>query len=177
MATNSTLLIIDTQVGVIENAHEKERMLENIKALLTQARERQVPVVYVQHEEPQGYQLEAGTPAWQIHPSIAPREGEPIVHKQSPDSFYDTTLQEVLQARDIKHLIIVGAQTNYCVDTTTRRALSMGYDVTLVSDAHTTDDSEGLTAAQIIAHHNDTLNGFRAGEHRARVKPTSEVVL
>ncbi len=177
MATNTALLIIDAQVGVIENAYAKEQMLENVKTLLTQARERQVPVVYVQHEEPQGYQLESGTPAWQIHPSIEPQKGEPIVHKQSPDSFYDTPLQELLREQGIEHLIIVGAQTNYCVDTTTRRALSMGYDVTLVSDAHTTDDSEVLTAAQIIAHHNDTLDGFRAGEHRARVKSTSEVVL
>lgn len=177
MTTNAAFLIIDTQVGVVEHAYAKEQMLENIKTLLTQARERHVPVVYVQHEEPQGYQLEPGTPAWQIHPSISPREGEPIVHKQSPDSFYDTTLQEVLQAQGIKHLIVVGAQSNYCVDTTTRRALSMGYDVTLVSDAHTTDDSDALTAQQIIAHHNATLNGFWAGEHQARVKPTSEVVL
>ncbi len=177
MTTTTALLIIDTQVGVIENAYAKEQMLENIKTLLTQAREKHVSVIYVQHEEPQGYELEVGTPAWQIHPSIAPQEGEPIVHKQSPDSFYATPLQEVLQARGIKHLVVVGAQTNVCVDTTTRRALSMGYDVTLVRDAHTTDDSEVLTAAQIIAHHNDTLDGFRAGAHRARVKPASEVVL
>lgn len=177
MATTTALLIIDTQVGVIENAYEKEQMLENVKTLLTQARERQVPVIYVQHEEPQGLELEVGRPAWQIHPAIAPQEGEPIVHKQSPDSFHDTTLQEILREQGTEHLIIVGAQTNYCVDTTTRRALSMGYDVTLVSDAHTTDDSEVLTAQQIIAHHNNTLDNFWAGEHQVQVKPTSEVIL
>jgi len=172
MATTTALLIIDAQNGVIGSAYEKERVLENVKTLLTQARERGIPVVYVQHEDSW---MERGSEEWQIDSSIAPREGEPIVYKQSPDSFHDTTLQDVLQERGIRHLVIVGAQTNYCVDTTTRRALSMGYDVTLVGDAHTTEDSGVLTAAQIIAHHNHTLDNFWAGEHRAQVKVTSEI--
>jgi nicotinamidase-related amidase len=174
MATTTALLIIDTQNGVIGSAYEKERVLENVKTLLTQARERGIPVVYVQHEDSW---MERGSEEWQIDSSIAPREGEPIVYKQSPDSFHDTTLQDVLQEQSIKHLVIVGAQTNYCVDTTTRRALSMGYDVTLVGDAHTTEDSGVLTAEQIIAHHNNTLDHFWAGEHRAQVKVTSEITV
>ncbi len=70
---------------------------------------------------------------------------------------------------------MVGAQSNYCVDTTSRRAVSVGYDVTLVSDAHTTEDSDVLTAEQIIAHHNSTLDHFWAGEHVIRVKPADEI--
>ena len=65
--------------------------------------------------------------------------------------------------------------TEYCVDTTARRAVSMGYDVTLVSDAHTTIDNKLLTAAQIIAHHNALLDGFDAGPHAVTVKPADEV--
>jgi nicotinamidase-related amidase len=174
MAITTALLVIDAQNGVIGSAYEKERVLENVKALLLRAREQGIPVVYVQHEDSW---MERGSEEWQIDSSIAPRQGEPVVYKQSPDSFHDTTLQEVLQERGIRHLIIVGAQTNYCVDTTTRRALSMGYDVTLVGDAHTTEDSGVLTAAQIIAHHNHTLDNFWAGEHRAQVKVTSEITL
>lgn len=62
--------------------------------------------------------------------------------------------------------------TEYCVDTTCRRATSLGYDVTLAGDAHLTRDNKVLSAASIIAHHNFLLDGFGAGEHVVRVRPT-----
>ena len=114
-------------------------------------------------------------PLWQIHPAVAPGDGEPAVQKKSPDSFHETRLQEELETRGIKRLIITGGQTQMCVDTTVRRAVAEGYDVLLVSDAHTTEDSETLQAEKIIAFYNETLNGFWAGEHKVRVLPTSEI--
>ncbi len=112
---------------------------------------------------------------WQIHPAVTPHEGEPVIQKESPDSFHATCLQEELEARGIKRLVITGGQTQYCVDTTVRRAASQGYDVVLVSDAHTTEDSETLPAKQMIAFSNETLNGFRAGQHKVQVQPASEI--
>lgn len=169
---DTALVVIDTQVEIIEAAYKGKEVVEHIGTLLAKARAAGVPVIYVQHNDPY---LKVGTPEWQIHPAIAPQEDEPVVHKQSPDSFYETTLQQELEKRGIKRIVIVGAQSNYCVDTSSRRAVSVGYDVTLVSDAHTTEDSDVLTAEQIIAHHNSTLNSFWAGEHRIQVKPTDEV--
>src|SRR5205807_8606590 len=135
------------QRGLIEPAYRSKEVLHAINTLLTGARSSTTPVIYVQHDEPKGHGLEVGTAAWQIHPAIAPKAGEPVVHKRASDSFYDTSLQEELQARGIKHLVIVGGQTDYCIDTTCRRATTMGYNVTLVADAHTTEDNDLLTAA------------------------------
>jgi nicotinamidase-related amidase len=84
-------------------------------------------------------------------------------------------LQAELEARGIKRLVIIGGQTQYCVDTTVRRALAQSYDVLLASDAHTTEDSDTLSAEKIIAFYNETLNGFWAGEHKARVQPASAI--
>lgn len=170
---DTALVIIDTQVGLIEEGYKGEEVVEHIGTLIEKARAVGVPVIYVQHN---GSGLETGSREWQIHPAITPQEGEPVVQKESPDSFHETTLQQELEKRGVKHLVVVGAQSNYCVDTSSRRAVSVGYDVTLVSDAHTTEDSDVLTAEQIIAHHNSTLNSFWAGERRIRVKPTDEVV-
>ena len=114
-------------------------------------------------------------PSWQIHPAVAPREGEPAVQKKSPDSFHETSLQAELESRGIKRLVITGGQTQMCVDTTVRRADAEGYDVLLASDAHTTEDSQTLSAEKIIAFFNETLNGFWAGEHKVRVLPASEI--
>ena len=93
-----------------------------------------------------------------------------VVQKRHPDSFQGTTLRQELASRTIERLVITGIQTEYCVDTTCRRAYSLGYDVTLVKDAHSTWDSDHLTASQVIAHHNDVLGGWFAA-----LKEASEV--
>lgn len=171
MSKNTALLIIDTQVNLYT-----DEALEQINILLAQARATGTPVIYVQHDGQEGHPLQVGTPGWQIHPAIAPLASETVVRKESPDSFHKTTLQQELARLGIKHLIVTGGQTEYCVDTTVRRAASLGYDVTLVADAHFTGDTDVLPASQIIALFNDTLDGFWADEHVVRVKPAAEIV-
>jgi nicotinamidase-related amidase len=167
MSRDSRLLIIDVQVGIIEgfNAYRGLEVLELINRLRSKARASNLPIIYVQHDGESGHPLEVGTEGWQLYPVIKPNEEDLIIRKRASDSFFETTLQRELEARGTKHLIVSGCMTEYCVDTTSRRAISMGYDVTLVSDAHTTIDNELLTAPQIIAHHNALLDGFDAGSH------------
>ncbi len=177
MTTNTALLIIDMQIGLLEPAHQSREILEHITTLIEQARANGTPVLYIQHDGPKGDSLEVGTPTWNIHPAIAPQEGDLVVHKRASDSFYDTLLQYELDKRGITNLVVVGGQTEYCVDTTVRRATTLGYNVTLVGDAHTTEDYDGavLSAAQRIAYHNEVLNGFRTDTYTIRVKPASEI--
>ena len=175
---DSALLIIDVQVGIIDGlrAYRGREVLEQINKLLSKTRASNVPVICIQHDGEQGHPLEVGSSGWQIHPDIKPREDNLIIHKRASDSFFETTLQSELEARGIKHLVVAGCMTEYCVDTTSRRAISLGYDVTLVSDAHTTIDNKLLSAAQIIAHHNALLDGFDAGAHAITVQPADEVI-
>ncbi|HEX4207278.1 MAG TPA: isochorismatase family protein [Ktedonobacteraceae bacterium] len=177
MSNTTALVIIDVQVGLMDGAYRAQEVLEQINVLLARARARGIAVIYVQHDGQKGHPLEAGIPGWRIHPAIAPLESETIIHKGSPDAFHHTRLQQELQQRGITHLIITGAQTEYCVDTTVRRAVSNSYHVTLVADAHTTGDTDILTAEQIVAFHNYTLDGFWADEHIVRVKPAAEIIL
>ena len=95
-----------------------------------------------------------------IHPTIQPNKGDVIVQKQSPDAFHETSLHDELTKRQVEHLYVAGLQTEYCVDTTCRRAFSLSYRVTLVEDAHSTWDSPVLGAQQIINHHNQVLGGW-----------------
>lgn len=175
MSADTALLVIDVQSGLMEEVYHPDERLDTIKGLLERARSSDTPVIYVQHNGPAGDSLEAGTPGWQIHPAVAPRAGEAIVRKDSPDAFHATNLQEELAQRGIKRLVIVGAQTEVCVESTTRRAVSQGYDVLLAADAHATADRETLTAAQIVAFTNETLHGFWAGDNVVRVRPASEI--
>jgi len=175
----SALLIIDVQVGLVQlmPPELQESVVSKIAAMLRQARSSGTPVFFIQHDGAKGHPLEAETADWAIHPAILPRAGEPVIRKKASDSFYQTRLAEELRTREISHLIIAGAMTEYCVDTTCRRAITSGYDVTLVADAHLTRDTPVLTAAQIIAHHNRVLDGFDAGTHSITVKPAAEIPL
>jgi nicotinamidase-related amidase len=173
----AALLIVDVQIGLVRlmPPELQNSVLSNITVLLNKARSSGTSVLFVQHDGPKGHPLEADTPAWGIHPSICPQGAEPVIRKKASDSFFETALAEKLQAAEITHLIIAGGMTEYCVDTTCRRAVTLGYDVTLVADAHLTRDTPVLTASQIIAHHNLVLNGFAAGVHSIKVIPTDEI--
>lgn len=177
MSRNTALLIIDVQVGIIDgfSAYRGREVLEQINKLIAQARASNMPIIYVQHDGEAGHPLEVDSEGWQIHSAIEPCGEDLIIRKRASDSFFETTLQRELDARGIKKLIVAGCMTEYCVDTTSRRAITMGYDVTLVSDAHTTIDNQLLTAAQIIAHHNALLDGFDAGKHVITVTPAEKV--
>lgn len=163
MSNNTALLVIDVQVCNFEESapvYGGSDLLSKISGLIALARAAGVPVVYVQHCGPEGAVDEPGTPGWEIHPAVAPIEGDVVIQKRHPDAFQDTNLQRELESRGIERLIITGIQTEYCVDSTCRRAYSLGYDVTLVKDAHSTWDTDRLTAPQIIAHHNAVLGGW-----------------
>ena len=163
--SDTALLIVDIQVGNFADpnpVYKGEEILAKIKSLITEARSARIPIVYVQNNGSRGDPDEYGTPGWEIHPTIAPAEGDVVVQKETPDAFHETNLHPKLQSMGIKKLVIAGLQTEYCIDTTCRRAFSLGYDVILVKNAHSTWDSQLFTAEQIIEHHNNVLDGWFA---------------
>jgi len=176
--SRGALLIIDVQVGLVELIPVEIRtsVLPRIETLLSRGRASGTPVIFIQHDGPKGHPLETHTKGWEIHPSIKPLDSESVVRKRESDSFFETALQQELEKRRVTRLIIAGGMTEYCVDTTCRRATSLGYDVTLARDAHLTRDNGVLTAANIIAHHNFVLDDFGAGDHVIKVRPTDEIV-
>jgi nicotinamidase-related amidase len=168
---STALLVIDVQQALCfgeEAAFESERLIERINRLSSRARQRGVPVILVQHEEAEG-SLERGSEGWQLARGLLVDESDLVIGKTASDAFHQTTLQAALAARGVDRLVICGLQSDFCIDSTTRRALALGYPVTLVSDAHSTCDSETLTAAQISAHHTRTLS--RIGSYGASVSP------
>src|SRR5436853_7795979 len=122
MSADTALVVIDAQIGVVGEAYHHDEVLDNINLLLDRARRSGTPVIYVQHNEPKGGELEPGTPKWPLHPAIAPRDGEPGVQKVSPDSFHETRLQAALEARRLKGLVPAGGETQDWSATTVRSA-------------------------------------------------------
>ncbi|GHO73225.1 isochorismatase [Ktedonobacter sp. SOSP1-85] len=176
MAAQTALLLIDVQNGLFDEAYEEEAaVLHILVELLERARNQQVPILYIQHGGGSGHPLEPGTPGWQIHPLVAPHSEDIIVHKSASDAFYESSLHDTLQSLGVTRLVVTGAQTEYCVDATCRRAASLNYDVYLVADGHTTSDNGKLTTAQIVAHHNHLLAQLAHPTHPIRVLPTTNI--
>jgi len=150
----SALLVIDVQTGVLAGAHDRAGVVGRIASLLERARADGTDVVWVQHSSDE---LPLDSETWRITPELTVREGDPVVHKRYGDSFEGTDLEAVLAARGVGRLVVAGAQTDACVRSTLHGALTRGYDVTLVSDAHTTEDLTAWGApppADVIAHTN-----------------------
>ena len=140
------------------------------------ARAAGVPVLLVQHEEEAG-PLRADSAGWQLAEALDTAPADLRVRKTTPDSFHRTELQRLLRERGVGALVVCGLQSDFCVDTTVRRALALGYHVTLAADAHTTLDNGVLTAAQIAAHHNATLAQMTGFGPRMTVVRAAEVAL
>lgn len=151
---SSALVVIDVQNDVVAGAHDRDGVIGRISSLVDRARAADVPVVWVQHSD-EG--LVQGSHGWQYVPELQRLDTEPLVHKQYGDSFEGTDLEHVLASREVGALVVAGAQTDACIRSTIHGAFTRGYDVTLVGDAHTTDDSTAHGApapAEVIAHTN-----------------------
>src|SRR4029079_5371256 len=151
---NTALVVIDVQNGVVADAHDRDRVVGNIGALVDTARAEGAPVIWVQHNSEEWVE---GTDAWQYVAELGRLDSEPLVQKRYGDSFEDTILESELERLDVGRVIVAGAQTDACIRATLHGAFVRGYETTLVGDAHTTEDlSEyGMPPAdKVIAHTN-----------------------
>ncbi|MFB9238248.1 isochorismatase family protein [Plantactinospora siamensis] len=172
---HTALLVIDVQNGVVAEAHNREAVLANIVSLVDRARAEGVPVVWVQHSD-EG--LPRDSEPWQYVPELPRRDGEPLVHKCYGDSFEDTDLEAVLAGLGVGRLVVTGAQSDACIRATLHGAFVRGYDVTLVGDAHTTEDltAYGAPTPDLVIAHTNLYWGFQGGPgRRAETVDTAEV--
>jgi len=148
----TALVVVDVQVGVVRDAWDAPRIVRNVATAVDKARQAGVPVIWVQHADEE---LVHGSPDWQLPPELAPVEGERRIDKHYNSSFEETNLDAMLAELGVSRVVLAGAATNWCIRATAYGALDRGYDLTLISDAHTTGtiELEGgavIEAADII---------------------------
>jgi nicotinamidase-related amidase len=151
---NTALLVIDVQNDVVARAHQRDQVVETIATVVERARAEGVAIIWVQHADDD---LAEGSDGWQIVPELSPTGTEPLIGKNFGDAFEGTALESVLSGLQVGRLVVIGAQSDQCVRCTIHGGFTRGYDVTLVSDAHTTEDLSQWGApppAQVIAHTN-----------------------
>ena len=149
----AVLIVVDVQVGVVSDAWDANRIVGNVARTVDRARNQGVPVIWVQHSDKD---LVHGSPEWQWVPELIPHERESLIHKHFESSFEQTALEEELAKAGATHIALAGAATNWCIRATAYAALERGYDLTLISNAHTTrtmelDGGVKIDAASVIA--------------------------
>jgi nicotinamidase-related amidase len=173
---NQALLVIDAQQELIEgnenesSVFKKEKLLKNINLVIEKAKGVEALVVFVRDKDVAGGEGEG----FQVHQIINVPPSSKVFDKKATNSFYGTGLLDYLKDNEIEHLVIMGCQTEYCIDSAVRTATVNGFDVTLVADGHSTKDSSILTAEQIIAHHNKTLHGHYNVDNFAVVRNSED---
>lgn len=151
------LLIIDMQQGSFTAEtprYDTDGVVERINRLGDIWRRQGDPVIFIQHDGSQHGDFIPGTDSWKLLPGLEQREGDLYVAKTANDCFYHSELAAQLAAAGIKDIVITGCATDFCVDTTVKAALGLDFRITVLSDAHTTADRPGISAAQVIGHYN-----------------------
>lgn len=174
---NTAVLVIDVQQGLCEGTgapFDCDGTILRINMVTSQAREIGALVIFIQHETESGL-LEHETAGWQLAKGLEVASSDLFSRKTTPDSFLRTKLGALLQNHQIEQLVICGMHTEFCVDTTTRKALALGFPVTLVSDGHTSAGNKILSPQQVIAHHNATLSNISSFGPRVTAVPSSKV--
>ncbi|MEP3114888.1 cysteine hydrolase family protein [Nisaea sp.] len=177
---NTALIIIDMQLGCFtpySARHDTLGTVARINGLAAKLRARGMPVIYVQHDGPNGDPHHPDAPGWQLLPELEQDSADRIVRKASCDAFLDTGLASLLEREKVKQVIVTGCASDFCVDTTVRSALARCYDTIVPSDGHTTADRPYLSATKIIEHHNTVWSDFLSPVGPATVMPAAEIEL
>ena len=173
----SALLIIDVQAALCSgewSAFDIEATVDRINEVARKARAAGAPVFLIQHEEGDG-PLQFGTSGWQLYERLEVQPDDIRLRKTATDSFHRSELRAHLQSRGVQRLVVCGLQSEFCVDSTVRGALALGYPVVLVADGHSTLDNDVISAAQISAHHNVTLANLSSFGPRVTTTPADSV--
>ncbi|WP_236553721.1 MULTISPECIES: cysteine hydrolase family protein [Rathayibacter] len=171
----AAVLVIDMQVGVLGDCHDAQGVTARCAALVDRARSGGAVVIWIQDHD----DFPPESSPWELVDVLLPAAKEVRVRKTRRDSFVGTDLEGILRRLGVEQLVVCGAQTDFCVQTTTFSAAVRGFDVVLVSDAHTTvaaeHDGVAITAQQIIAHANAQFAGLRYPGQRFGVAPHDRI--
>ncbi|MEA9392361.1 cysteine hydrolase family protein [Acerihabitans sp. TG2] len=181
----TALLLIDVQRDVLWGVgaparqpkidHYFAQTVQRLCQVKNRANEASIPVIVIQHAGIKGHRLAQGSEGWQIHQALQVGDNDRIISKTTSDSFYQTELLSVLMSMGVTHLVVGGFMSQYCVDLSVRRAVALGFDVTLIEDGHSTCDESGLSFEQIIVHHNNILPVLKLDGHGVALQSADSV--
>ncbi|MBQ6331989.1 MAG: cysteine hydrolase [Clostridia bacterium] len=140
------LIVIDMQKALLDDElYNLNGLLNNVSKLIEAARANRVEVIYVQHDAGEGSGFSVGDEAFEIADEVAPQAGEKVFVKRASSSFTNREFAAYLEKEEGDTLLIVGLQTNFCIDATVKSAFERGYDVFIPEGTNSTFDNDYMT--------------------------------
>lgn len=159
------LLVVDTQKAIVnEKLYEFSRFAANVEKIIDMARAKNIEVIYVRHDDGAGCELTKGNEGFEIYEKFQPKKGEKIFDKRVNSAFKESGLLEYLMDKGEKDVIIVGLQTDYCIDATVKCGFEHGFNVIVPAYANTTEDNEFMSAEQSYKYYNEFMWSGRYAE-------------
>ncbi len=152
------LLVIDIQKGITDDElYAYDTFMDRTVQLIDAARKNHVEVVYVQHDDGPGSGFSAGDQAFEIADQVAPEAGEKIFVKTASSSFTNKDFAAYMEKQEDKRLMIIGLQTNYCIDATVRSAFERGFQIIIPEGTNSTFDNEYMTGETTYLYYNEEI--------------------
>jgi nicotinamidase-related amidase len=149
------LLVVDMQKALTEDEelYDAEAFMDRNIRLIDAARKNNVEVIFVQHDAGEGSGFSAGDEDFEIDPRVAPKEGEKVFVKTINSCFGNKEFKAYMEQQEDKRLMVIGLQTNYCIDATVKSAFERGYYVAVPEDAHSTFDNPYMNGETTCAYY------------------------
>ncbi|WP_075718005.1 cysteine hydrolase family protein [Roseburia sp. 499] len=150
------LLIVDTQEMIVtKQLYQYEKFIQNVKKAIETARENDVEVVYIRHDD--GFELTKGVDGFEIYEEFAPKQGEKIFDKHVNSAFKESGLLEYLSAKNEKSVMLAGLQTDYCIDATVKCGFEHGFEMLIPAYCNTTVDNEFMSGEKTYQYYNEKM--------------------
>lgn len=165
------LLVIDMQNESYfpQKPFEADEVVSRINNLAHAFRKNGDQVIFIQHDGTLENCYLPGSKGWELLSDLHVAEEDQIISKTANDCFYKTALQDVLEKLNTSALVITGSATDFCIDATVKSALTHEFNVTVIANAHTTQDRPSLTARQVIDHYNWVWRELAPTKHSVNV--------
>ena len=152
------LLVVDMQSALIDDKlYAFDTFMERTTRLIDAARKNNVEVIYVQHDAGEGSGFSVGDEAFEIAEEVAPREGEKVFVKTINSCFGNKDFKAYMEAQEDKRLMIIGLQTNYCIDATVKSAFERGFEVIIPEGTNSTFDNDYTTGETTVRYYNEDV--------------------
>ena len=152
------LLVVDMQKGIVdEELYAFDTFMERTVRLVDEARRNNVEVIFVQHDAGSGSGLSAGDEAFEIIDRIKPLQGEKVFVKTINSCFGNREFREYMEQQEDKRLMVIGLQTNYCIDATVKSAFERGFEVIIPEGTNSTFDNDYMTGETTVAYYNEDV--------------------
>ena len=152
------LLVVNMQKCLVdEELYDYDSFVEKTVKLIDAARKNRVEVIYVQHDAGPGSGLSAGDDGFEIADQVSPEEGEKVFVKTINSCFGNKEFKEYMEQQEDKRLMVIGLQTNYCIDATVKSAFERGYEVIIPEGTNSTFDNAYMTGETTVRYYNEDV--------------------